>query len=233
MNDAHAWSDVDRWFSEQLGADDPTFTRALARNSEAGLPPWDVSANQGRFLMLLARMAGARRVLEVGTLGGYSTLWLARAVGERGRVVTLEIDAHRAAVARENVQDAHFGERVEVRVGAAADTMDAMLHDGEPPFDFFFVDADKKNNPRYFDAALALSRPGSVIVIDNVVRGGAVLDDTSSDESVRGTRALVERLANEPRVTASALQTVGNKGWDGFILALVNDHAGADAAGAR
>lgn len=223
-NDPQAWRDVDRWFSEQLGAQDDAHAAleaVLAENEAQGLPPWDVSPNQGRFLMLLARMAGARRVLEIGTLGGYSTIWLARAVGAAGKVVSLEVDAHRAAVARKNVQSALVSDLVDIRVGPAVATLEAMIASGEAPFDFFFVDAGKKNNRTYFEAAVRLSRAGSIIVIDNVVRGGAVLDPQSTDESVVGTRALVEALAHEPRVTAAALQTVGVKGWDGFVLARV------------
>jgi len=170
---------------------------------------------------LFARMAGARRILEVGTLGGYSTIELARALPEDGRLVTLEIDHHHAEVARGNIARAGLAGRVEIRVGPARDTLDGMIAAGEGPFDFVFIDADKQNNAAYLRAALALSRPGTAIVVDNVIREGGVLDANSIDDRIMGTRALFEAVATEPRLTATAVQTVGVKKWDGFLIAVV------------
>ncbi len=181
----------------------------------------NVSPLQGKLLQLLAQSVGAQTILEVGTLGGYSTIWLARALPAAGRLVTLEIDPVAAEVARKNLDQAGFVDQVEVRLGAAKDSLADLILEGFGPIDFTFIDADKENNVAYFQAALQLSRPGSLIVIDNVVRGGRVVDAQSTDPSVTGTRALVETLSNEPRVSVTALQTVGSKGWDGFILARV------------
>ncbi len=211
---------VDDYIVDRLVASDPALT-ALAANAAAGLPAIDVSAAQGKMLHLLARMAGARRILEVGTLGGYSTIWLARALPAAGTVVTCEIDPHHAATARANLARAGVGDRVEVRVGPAVDTLAAMVASGEGGFDFVFIDADKPSNVLYLNAALALARPGAAIVVDNVVRAGAVVDATSADAGVRGSRALFDAVAAEPRLDATAIQTVGAKGWDGFLLARV------------
>ena len=212
------WAAVDAYIGDTLLGHDPALAGALAANAAGGLPDIDVSPPQGRMLRLFAMMGGARRVLEVGTLGGYSTIELARAVGEGGRVVTLEIDPHHAAVARANVAAAGIGDRVEVLVGPAIETLATL--DG--PFDFVFIDADKENNPAYLRQALRLSRPGTTIVIDNVIREGGVLDAGSSDPRIAGTRALFDAVAAEPRLTATAIQTVGGKKWDGFLLAMVN-----------
>jgi predicted O-methyltransferase YrrM len=203
-----AWADVDRWFEERL-------VEPIAGFDPAGLPPHEVTPSQGKLLCLLASMAGARTILELGTLGGYSTIWLARS---GARVVTLEADADYASVARANIERAGFGEAVDLRVGPAMETLPGL--DG--PFDLIFIDADKKSNPSYLREALRLSRPGTVIVADNVVRGGAVLDPASTDPSVQGIRSFVDLVAAEPRLTATAIQTVGAKGWDGFLLALVS-----------
>jgi predicted O-methyltransferase YrrM len=215
------WAEVDAWIEAQLIGPDEGLAAALAANQTAGLPAIDVSAAQGKMLHLYAHMLGARRILEVGTLGGYSTIWLARALPEDGKLVTLEIDPHHAAVAEANLARAGFAGRCEVRVAPAAETLDAMVASGEEPFDFIFIDADKPGNVTYLRAALALSRPGTAIVIDNVVREGKVLDAASPDRSVQGTRALFEAVAAEPRLSATAIQTVGAKHWDGFLLALV------------
>lgn len=220
MSDAN-WTAVDGYFSERLLAADIALEAVLAANSAAGLPAIDVSPLQGKMLALFARMAGARRVLEIGTLGGYSTIWLAGAVGATGHVVTLELDPRHAAVAAANVDRAGFADRVDIRVGRARDTLDAMIARGDGPFDLVFIDADKPNNPHYLKAALALSRVGTVIVADNVVRDGKVIDPASDDDRVRGTRALFDLIAAEPRLDATAVQTVGVKGHDGFCLALV------------
>lgn len=213
-----SWAAVDAYIGDTLLGDDPALAHALAANAAGGLPDIDVSPPQGRMLRLFATMVGARRVLEIGTLGGYSTIELARAVGEGGRVVTLEIDPHHAEVARANVAAAGVGDRVEVLVGPAIETLASL--DG--PFDFVFIDADKDNNAAYLREALRLSRPGTAILVDNVIREGGVLDAGSSDPRIAGTRALFDAVAAEPRLTATAIQTVGGKKWDGFLLALVN-----------
>ena len=211
------WSAVDDYIGGHLLGEDPVLAAVLAANAAAGLPDIDVSPAHGRLLRLLARMMGARRILEIGTLGGYSTICLARALPEGGRVVTLEIDPHHAAVARDNLEKAGVADRVELIVGPAIDTLARL----EGPFDFAFIDADKPSNTAYLKHVLRLSRPGTAILVDNVVREGAVLDPASEDERVAGTRALFEAVAAEPRLTATAVQTVGLKKWDGFLLALV------------
>jgi predicted O-methyltransferase YrrM len=205
---------VDRYFADALVPDD--FAEALAANAAAGLPGIDVSPLQGRLLELLARAVGARRVLEIGTLGGYSTLWLARAVAPAGRVVSLELSESHAAVARANLAAAGLADVAEVLAGPALDSLAALAG----PFDLVFVDADKRRHDAYFEAALKLSRPGTLIVADNVVRDGAVLAP-DGDPSAQGVRRLVERVSGAPEVLATAVQTVGVKGWDGFLLALV------------
>jgi predicted O-methyltransferase YrrM len=215
------WSAVDDYIAGHLLGDDPVLDAALAANAEAGLPAIDVSAVQGKMLHLLVRGMGARRILEVGTLGGYSTIWLARALADEGHLVTLELEPHHADIARANLERAGFADKVEVRVGPASATLDAMVADGEAPFDFIFVDADKEGYPDYFRAAMRLSRPGTMIVFDNVVRAGEILDPDHPDPRVHATRALFEAMATEPRLSATAIQTVGAKKWDGFALALV------------
>jgi predicted O-methyltransferase YrrM len=214
MNDS-TWRDVDRYLEAALLPEDPVLTATLARNAEAGLPAIDVSPSQGRFLHLLALIAGARRILEIGTLGGYSTIELARALPALGTLVTCEYSPDHAAVARANLEDAGLADRVEIRIGPALDTLPTL--DG--PFDLVFVDADKQNNAAYLDHAIRLGRPGTVIVIDNVVRGGQVL--AGGDPQTDGTRRMFAALETEDRVEATALQTVGVKGHDGFVLARV------------
>jgi predicted O-methyltransferase YrrM len=214
------WQEVDDYVAGKLLGPDAALDAALAANEAGGLPAIDVSAVQGKFLHLLAMATGARRILEVGTLGGYSTIWLARALAEGGKVVTLELDPHHADVARGNVDRAGIGEQVDIRVGPAAKTLAAMVAADVEPFDLVFIDADKPGNPTYFGHAVALSRPGTVIIVDNVVREGGVLDP-HGDAAVQGTRALFDRLAGDDRVTATALQTVGAKKWDGFVMAVV------------
>lgn len=212
------WAAVDDYIAGHLLGEDAVLAAALDANEAAGLPAIDVSAAQGKMLYLLARMCGAARILEVGTLGGYSTIWLARAVGEGGRVVTLEIDPHHAEVARGNLDRAGVGERVEILIGPATETLATL----DSPFDFVFIDADKQNNAAYLREALRLSRAGTTIVVDNVIREGAVLDAESGDDRITGTRALFEAAAAEPRLSATAVQTVGAKKWDGFLLAVVD-----------
>jgi len=218
---AENWSATDNYLAELLIGDDPALSAALDANAAAELPPIDVAAVQGKFLHLLARIRGARRVLEIGTLGGYSTIWLARAVGESGRVITLEYEPRHAEVARANLDSAGVGDRVEIRVGPALESLPGLADEG--PFDLVFVDADKENNSNYVRAALGLSRPGTVIVVDNVVRAGAIAEPGNDDERVRASREVLELLAREPRLDATALQTVGAKGWDGFAIALVTE----------
>lgn len=213
------WGTVDRYLVDTLiGDGDTDVARA---NSEAGLPAIDVSPPQGKFLHLIALTARARRVLEIGTLGGYSTLWLARAVGPQGRVVTLEFDAHHAEVARANLDRKGVGERVEIRIGAALDVLPGVEQDNPEPFDLVFIDADKINNAEYVRWALRLTRPGSVVIVDNVVRRGALAGGDTDDPGVRGAREALQVLAAEPRLDATVLQTVGGKGWDGFAYAVV------------
>jgi predicted O-methyltransferase YrrM len=211
------WTAVDHYIEERLLGADAALAATLAANAAAGLPDIDVSPAQGRMLNLFVRMTGARRVLEVGTLGGYSTIELARAVGEGGSVVSLEIDPHHAAVARANIAAAGLSARVEVVTGAAEESLKRL----DPAFDLTFIDADKPNNVTYLQHALRLARSGSVIVVDNVVREGGVLDAGSDDPRIQGTRALFDAIADEPRLTATAIQTVGAKKWDGFLLAVV------------
>jgi predicted O-methyltransferase YrrM len=216
------WSAVDAYLADRTHATDATLDAVLAANDEAGLPAIDVSPLQGKFLQLIARMCGARKVLEIGTLGGYSTLCMARGLPDDGHVTTLEFEPKHAEVARANLQRAGLAELVDVRVGAALDTLLALESEGAGPFDLVFIDADKTHNPDYLQWALRLSRPGTVIILDNVVRQGHVLDADSDSPAVRGTRRALDLIADEPRLTATVLQTVGNKGWDGFAMAIVD-----------
>lgn len=215
------WVAVDDYLVERLDATDDVLAAVHDDSVAAGLPDIAVSPVQGKFLHLLARAVGARSVLEVGTLGGYSTVWFARALPHGGRVVTLEIDPHHAEVARANAAHAGVADQVDVRVGPALQTLAELTAEGAGPFDLVFVDADKESNAAYVRLALALSRVGTVVVVDNVVRQGAVVDPDDPDPRVRGTRALFDYLATEPRLDCTALQTVGAKGYDGFVLALV------------
>lgn len=222
-----AWVAVEDWLSQTLFYPDEEETSSIfERNKEGGLPPIDVVPTVGKFLFLLAKLVRARRILEVGTLGGYSSTWLARALPSGGKVVTLEIDPHRAAVARENHVLAGVGDLVEVVVGQAIDSLLAFKTDGAEPFDLVFIDADKRNNANYVRLALDLSRPGTVIVVDNVVRDGAIIDPTAldpehGDRDTRGTREVLELLGSHPRLDATALQLVSSKGWDGVAVAVV------------
>ena len=212
------WKRVDAYLVERLLPPDAALDAALAANAAAGLPPIDVSPAQGRLLQILARVAGARAILEIGTLGGYSTIHLARALPADGRLVSLEASPHHAAVARANIARAGLADRVEVVVGRALDRLPTL----SGPFDLVFIDADKPSNPAYLDHALRLSRPGTVIVIDNVVREGRITDAGSADPAITGTRGLFDALGADPRLTATAIQTVGAKGWDGFAIAVVD-----------
>ncbi len=215
------WTAVDRYITDHLVPPEPALDAALRACESAGLPPIGVAPNQGKLLRLLAQIQGARTILEIGTLGGYSTIWLAGALPEGGRLVTLESDPKHAEVARANLEHAGLGDVVEVRLGRALDTLPRLAAEGRGPFDLIFIDADKQNIPDYFAWALRLSRRGSVIIVDNVVRDGAVVDAASDDPSVQGVRRFNEMAAAEPRVSVTAIQTVGSKGYDGFALALV------------
>jgi predicted O-methyltransferase YrrM len=215
------WTSVDQYYSDALVKPDAILDAALRDSDAAGLPPINVTPNQGKFLHLMARICGARAILEIGTLGGYSTIWLARALPDGGRLVTLEAEPRHADVARANIARAGLADRVEVRVGRALDTLPQLEADGVGPFDLVFIDADKPSNPDYVEWALKITRPGSVIIVDNVVRDGAVADSASEDSAVLGVRRMNELIAADQRLTATAIQTVGSKGYDGILVALV------------
>jgi len=215
--DSPKWAAVDSYFSGLLAPTDDALAAVLENNRQAGLPAHDVSPVQGKFLALLVAMNRATRVLEIGTLGGYSTIWMARALPQGGTIVTMERNAGHAEVARRNIALAGLESKVDLRVGIAADVL-AQL---EGPFDLIFIDADKPNNPLYLDWALKLSRPGTVIIGDNVVRGGAVTDAASADANVQGVRRFMDMLSSNPRLDSTAMQTVGEKGWDGFSMSIV------------
>ncbi|KON84668.1 methyltransferase [Rossellomorea marisflavi] len=213
------WNEVDQYFARKLLMDDE-LERVLGANREAGLPEIDVSPLQGKFLTLMAQMKGAKRVLEIGTLGGYSTICLAKGVGVDGRVTTLEVDQAHALIAEGNIRRAGFLEQVEVLVGSALDTLPKLKEAGHV-FDLVFIDADKENNPRYLEWALALTTSGSVIVADNVVRNGEVVDAASTDERVIGIREYMDLAQRDPRIDSTAIQTVGSKGYDGLVISVV------------
>ncbi|CAM5591640.1 MULTISPECIES: O-methyltransferase [Streptomyces] len=221
MSEARLWHTVDDYFTERLLGDDEALAAALRESEAAGLPPIAVSPLQGKLLQLLARLQGARRVLEIGTLGGYSTIWLGRALPADGRLVTLEYDPRHAEVAVRNLARAGLAERVEVRVGPALESLPKLADEQPPPFDLVFIDADKANNPHYVEWALRLTAAGSLIVLDNVVRGGRVADPGNTDPDVVGTRTALEMFGTHPRLDATAVQTVGAKDHDGFALARV------------
>jgi predicted O-methyltransferase YrrM len=214
------WSDVDDFFSSNLLPPDSVLRATLQTNVAERLPPIAVTPPQGKLLHLLARACGARRILEIGTLGAYSTIWLARALKPDGRLITLEIDVHHAEVAQGNLARAGLSDRVEIRIGRAAELLDAMVGFVEP-FDFVFIDADKASSDVYFKAVLELSHVGTVIIVDNVVRDGKVADAASDDEDIQGIRRMTEWLATQPTISATAIQTVGGKSYDGFLMAIV------------
>ncbi len=215
------WNSVDSYISDLLVPADPVLDAALRDSAAADLPAIQVSPNQGKLLMLLALAQGARSILEIGTLGGYSTIWLARALPPDGRLLTLEVEPRHAEVALANLDRAGFGDVVDVRLGRAADTLSQLVAEGSGAYDFVFIDADKPSTADYFTAAVDLSRPGALIVVDNVVRKGEVLDADSADAQVQGIRRMYDVMAAEPRVAATAIQTVGSKGYDGFAFAVV------------
>ncbi|HEX6943703.1 MAG TPA: O-methyltransferase [Gemmatimonadaceae bacterium] len=215
------WNAVDEYFNQRLRLGDDALSAALADSTAAGLPAINVTPAQGKLLMLLARMCQARRILEVGTLGGYSAIWMGRALPDDGALITLEINPANAAVAQRNLERAGLAGRVEVILAPATESLNRLIADRVQPFDLVFIDADKERSVEYFDAALALSHPGTVIIVDNVVREGAIIDARSTDANVQGMRRLTEHVARERRVSVTAIQTVGSKGYDGFILAVV------------
>jgi len=221
------WTAVDAYLEEKLLPADPVLEEALRSSAAAGLPNIQVSPTQGKLLYLLAKAQGARRVLEIGALGGYSTIWLARALPKDGRLVTLEVEAKHAEVASANIARAGLQDRVEIRLGRALETLPKILAEKLGPFDLFFLDADKANTRAYFEWTLKLSRPGSLIVVDNVVRRGELADASSPSPDVRGMREFLDALASDSRVSATGIQTVGRKGYDGFVLARVTDPRGA------
>jgi predicted O-methyltransferase YrrM len=215
------WDAVDDYFEGALIGPDPVLAEALERSDKAGLPQIAVTASQGKLLHLMVKMAGARRILEVGTLGGYSAIWLARALPEGGSLLSLEVEPKHAEVARTNLEAAGLADKTQVRVGRGVDSLAALAEEGAEPFDFVFIDADMPSNAQYVAGALLLSHPGTVIVIDNVVREGKVIETDGSNAAVEGVRKVVDLIAREPRLTGTSIQTVGAKGYDGFIVALV------------
>ncbi|MBE8475675.1 O-methyltransferase [Streptomyces justiciae] len=221
MSESQRWDAVDAYFATHLAPDDEALEAALRDSEAAGLPPIAVTAAQGKLLELLAQIQGARRILEVGTLGGYSTIRMARALPADGRLISLEYSPRHAEVAARNIARAGLDKVVEIRVGAALDSLPRLADENPAPFDLVFIDADKENNPHYVEWALKLTRAGSLIIVDNVVRGGRVADTADTDPDVIGTRAAIELLGSHPRLTATAIQTVGAKGYDGFALARV------------
>lgn len=222
MNDRTTWEQVDQYIEERLIAKDEILEQVLAANGRAGLPPFDVSPSQGKLLNIFAQMQGAARILEIGTLGGYSTIWLARALPHNGQIITLEVDPHHAEVAQANLTLAGVAGQVELRVGDALEQLALMEQEQTASFDLIFIDADKPNNPNYLQWALRFSHPGTVIIGDNVIREGEVINESSDDPRVIGVRRFYDLLAEEPRITATAIQTVGSKGYDGFVIGIVN-----------
>jgi predicted O-methyltransferase YrrM len=215
------WTEVDEYFAERLAPDDAALHSALADSDTEGLPAISVTPTQGKLLQLLVRIRKAQRILEIGTLGGYSTIWMGRALAPGGTIVTLEIDPKHAEVAHRNIERAGLRGRVEIRVAPAAESLAQMKQEHVDPFDLVFIDADKASTAAYYDASVELSRAGSLIVIDNVARQGKVIEADSDDASVQGIRSALDRIAGDPRVSATAIQTVSSKGYDGFLLAVV------------
>jgi predicted O-methyltransferase YrrM len=216
------WIEVDRYINGHLAAHDAALDAAVAANSTAGLPAIDVTPNQGKFLYLLAQLADAKRILEIGTLGGYSTIWMARALPKSGRLITLELMAKHAEVAQANLNRAGVAHLVDIRVGKALDSLKKLDKEGVKPFDLVFIDADKSNGPAYLKWALDHTRKGGLVIVDNVVRDGEIVNGKSADPDIKGSRRVFEMMAAEPRLTATAMQTVGSKGYDGLAIALVN-----------
>lgn len=212
---------MDRFFVDKLVEEDQALQAARESSAETLSPGIDITPNMGAFLALLVQLTGARRILEIGTLAGYSAIWLARAAGPEAELVTCELEEANARIARANLERAGLTDRVRIMLGPAADSVQALIDQESAPFDLVFIDADKKSNPAYLDAAVQLSRPGTAVIIDNTVRGGQVINADSQDPDIIGTRELMEMISADERLTATALQTVGSKGWDGFTLARV------------
>ncbi|MFG1446433.1 MAG: O-methyltransferase [Thermoplasmatales archaeon] len=221
--DRQIWNDVEDYFTYNIVKQETSLSNALRRQNEEGLPPINVPPTQGKLLYLLAKMINAAKILEIGTLGGYSTLWLAKALPEGGKITTLEINAKHAVISRDNVLSAGLASKVEIIVGPAKKTLLEMAERGTSIFDMIFIDADKENNPEYFDLALRLSRPRTVIVIDNVVRNGRIIEDGDGDPSVIGIRKLIEMAKKDDRIESTAIQTVSGKGYDGFMVVRVKN----------
>lgn len=221
MSQSTIWGNVDQYITDRLHQQDEILDQVLLNNHREGLPAIDVSPTQGKFLNILAQIQGTRRILEIGTLGGYSTIWMARALPPEGKLVTLELEPHHARVAKENFALANVQDRIELRVGEALEQLERMKAEGVESFDFIFIDADKPNNPNYLKWALQFSHRGTVIIGDNVVREGEVVNVSNQDPRVKGVREFYDLLAEEPRVSATAIQTVGSKGYDGFVIGIV------------
>lgn len=221
MPDQTTQNDVDAYLEPRLLADDPILDATLKRQEEAGLPPMAVSPLQGAFLQIVAKAMGAKRILELGTFAGYSTIWLARALPEDGKLITLELQDVNADLAQHNLDEAGLSHLIEIRRGEAEKQMNIMINDGVAPFDLIFMDSDKINYPIYLEQVICLSRPGTLIIADNVIRDGRILDDACKDPSIRGVRRFLDMLNHHPRLTMTALQTVGCKGYDGFAMMLV------------
>ncbi|MFD1268305.1 O-methyltransferase [Paenibacillus motobuensis] len=221
VHQAKVWEEVDQYITEHLIPHDPILERTLAANRLAQLPLYDVTPAQGKLLNLLVQIKGAKRILEIGTLGAYSTIWIARALPSDGHIVTLELNPFHAQVAESNLSLAQLSHMVELRVGDASEQLAQMADEGVDTFDFIFIDADKPNNPKYLEWALHFSHPGTVIIGDNVIRDGEIINEHSPDDRVQGVRRFYELLAEEPRITATAIQTVGSKGYDGFVMGIV------------
>ncbi|RAR41373.1 O-methyltransferase [Paenibacillus sp. MDMC362] len=224
MKDAAAaiWDKVDDYVTEHLIPYDEVLERVLAANREAGLPEIDVSRTQGKLLNLIVQIKGAKRILEIGTLGGYSTIWMARAIGDGGRLISLELDPHHAEVATSNIALAGLEDRVEIRIGDAVLLLEELAKEKVEPFDLIFIDADKPNNPNYLKWALQFSRPGTVMISDNVIRNGEVIDHHSTDPRVHGIRTFMDMLSAQSAISGTAIQTVGSKGYDGFYIGVVS-----------
>ncbi|HYX33263.1 MAG TPA: O-methyltransferase [Oligoflexus sp.] len=216
------WTTVDDYFNGLLVKPDQALEKSLRLSDAAGLPPHNVAPNQGKFLQLVAQIRGAKNILEIGTLGGYSTIWLARALPSDGRLVTLEANPLHSEIAMKNIDEAGLGNLVEIRTGAALDLLKQLVSEQHEHFDLIFIDADKPNNPNYLEWALKLSKKGSIIIGDNVVRNGEVANAESHDPNVNGVRSFIEMMSRDPRIDATAIQTVGCKGYDGFTIAIVN-----------
>ncbi|MCM2996710.1 O-methyltransferase [Paenibacillus cellulositrophicus] len=215
------WEQVDEYIVDRLCPNDRVLDEVIVANRKADLPEIDVTANQGKFLQLLVQIKGAKRILEIGTLGAYSTIWMARGLSEGGRIITLELSPHHAEVAKKNIARAGLEQTIEVRTGDALEQLAQMDKEGVEPFDLIFIDADKPNNPNYLRWALHFSRPGTVIVGDNVIRNGEIADRHSTDPRVQGVRTFFDMLSGDPNISATALQTVGSKGYDGFMIGIV------------